>query len=241
MNPQYTDQFLTDFYSSYQEGDKNHHRYGEAEELRIDLHTMNIIDIEKFVNTGSFLSVGCGGAHDLSAAQARGWEVEGFEVDEAFSRQLSQRLGIPIRSGNFSDLDYPQNHYDCVYLNHVIEHPKNPSTYLRKSYDLLKKGGVMYIACPNIAALSVKLKKVLETLHLKKKKGSYYDSWQHLFYYSPAVMKNLLESEYGFKVLLMGNDRKYKAGQSSFSKNMVNAQAYGFPYKSSFRLIAKKP
>ncbi len=240
MNPQYSDEYLANFYSGYQAMDEKHHRYFKAENLRKYLHALNLTDIEKFVAPGKFLSVGCGRGHDLMVAQERGWQPEGYEVDPDFTKQLSKELGMSIRSGQFVDLVYDPHDYDCVYLNHVIEHPKNPSAYLKKCYDLLKKGGILYIACPNIAAFSVKMKKGLELLHLKKKKGSYYDSWQHLFYYSPFTLKDLLEKHYQFKVVLLGNDRKFKPEQSALSRKIIEKQAYSYPYKASFRLLAMK-
>lgn len=240
MNPQYSDQYLKEFYNSYQVSEQYHHRYGNEDKIREYLHDLNLIDIEKYTQTGRFLSVGCGSGHDLVAAKRRGWQAEGFEVDSQFSQKLSDKLGIPIRSGDFIHLNYQMNYYDCIYLNHVIEHPKSPSVYLKKCHQLLKKQGLLYIACPNIGSLSIRAKKFLEKLRLKSKKGSYYDTWHHLFYFRPAVLRHLLEKQYGFKVILMGNDRKFKRNQFAFFKYIANAQSYNFPYKASFRLIAEK-
>ena len=239
MNPQYTSQYLEKFYSTYQKRESQHHRYKSDDEPREYVHNRNIADIEKYVNPGKFLSVGCGAGHDLVVAQRRNWRAEGYEVDVDYAEKLSQRLKMPVHSGNFTEMTFPQTTYDCLYLNHVIEHPKKPAAYLKKCHQLLKDSGALYIACPNIAAFSIKIKKLLEKLGVKNKKGTYYDTWQHLFYYSPPVMKHIL-AEYGFRVVSVGNDQKFKPDQSKVSRKLTEMQSRMIPYKSSFRMIALK-
>lgn len=240
MNPQYTKVYLQDFYSKYQESDNKNHRYKDNESLRISIHEKNLADIENFSIKGRFLSIGCGQGHDLIAAQKRGWIPEGYEVESQFAAMLSKELAIPIQSGEFLEVPYKSEHYDCIYLNHVLEHPKDPSLYLKRCYELLKRGGILYIACPNISSLAIKIKKATDVLGISKRKGKYYDSWQHLFYYSPATLIPVLEKYYSFRVCLVGNDRKYQPDQSSFSRRWADYLASRLPYKSSFRMIAQK-
>lgn len=240
MNPQYSEQYLKELYSSYYRSDQDYQHDKKEEKLKKHLHELNIIDVEKFTAVGNFLSVGCGNGCDLISARKRGWQVEGFEVDPVFSKSLKSKLDMIIRSGNFVDLEYPEEHYNCIYLSHVIEHVKNPAAYLKKFHQLLKKQGILYISCPNIACLSIRAKRLMEQLNLKSKKGSYYDTWHHIFYFRPTVLKDLLENQYGFKVLFIANDRKFKSKQSVFSRCIANFLSYKYPYKASFRLIAQK-
>nr|WKN37166.1 class I SAM-dependent methyltransferase [Tunicatimonas sp. TK19036] len=240
MNPQYTDVYLQDFYSRYQNSDNENHRYKDNEPLRISIHEKNLADIEVFSTKGKFLSIGCGGGHDLIAAKKRGWIPEGYEVESQFAAMLAEELAVPVQSGEFLDVPYKRDHYDCIYLNHVLEHPKDPSSYLKRCHKLLKQGGVLYIACPNIHSVAIKLKKAVEALGISSRPGKYYDSWQHLFYYSPATLIPVLEKYYGFRICLTGNDRKYKPGQSSLSHWWADYLASHLPYKSSFRIIAQK-
>lgn len=235
MNPQYTDKYLFDFYNQYQQTDTKHHRYKNDFDVRKIIHEYNIEQVEQYTNPGKFLSVGTGNGLDLIAAKERGWECEGYDVDASFVKELSEKIGVPIQSGEFTKIPHEKGEYDCVYLSHVIEHPKNPGEYLDKISDILKIGGVLYLATPNINSASIKMKRVLDGIGLRKKKKSYYDTWQHLIYYTPSRFKKMLEKQFGFEVQVLTNDlKKVENGK------VVTSTLDSITYKSSFRLIAKK-
>ena len=99
-----------------------------------------------------------------------------------------------MKTGDFLSLDYPKNYFSCIYLNHVLEHPKSPGKYLEKIYKLLSHGGILYIACPNIKSFSIFMKTIFEKIGLKKNKGKHYETWQHLIYYNPVDLKKFLEN-----------------------------------------------
>ena len=64
---------------------------------------------------------------------------------------LEQRYNIGIDSTT-GDLDIeficPQKKYDFVYYSHVIEHQFNPLFTLLKIKKILKKNGILILACP---------------------------------------------------------------------------------------------
>ncbi|MEM6360029.1 MAG: class I SAM-dependent methyltransferase [Bacteroidota bacterium] len=235
MNPQYSDRYLSDFYAQYQIKDFKHHRYGDDKTPRFAKHDDNLRLIENFVRPGKFLSVGSGNGIDMEVASGRGWAVEGYEVDEEFTKILSESLKLPMHTGNFVTLDLKNKTYDCVYLNHVIEHPKNPGQYLEKITALLKNGGILYLATPNIHSFSIRLKKLLDFFGLRKKKASYYDTWQHLTYYNPRYFSRVLEKKFGFEVLHLSNDVK-----SITNGKVQNTVLDKWLFKSGFRLVARK-
>lgn len=235
MNPQYTDDYLATFYAQYQREDSKHHRYGEKIKPRELVHEYNYKQIEGYIQPGKLLCVGCGNGLDVKVGLDRGWNAEGYEVGEKYTQELSKKLNTNIYHGDFTKLN-PNKKYSCIYLNHVLEHPKNPGAYLDKIVELLCDNGLLYIACPNIDSFSNRLKTVMEKLGLKKSIGKHYDTWHHLFYYSPSKLKRLLEKEYGFEVLYTGNDKKAKATTTKVEHSFIDDIAY----KSSFRLIARK-
>ncbi len=235
INPQYTDEFLLDFYSKYQDKDFKHHRYGDDRSPRLAKHKDNLELIEKYRKPGTFFSIGSGNGIDMEVARSRGWTVEGYEIDEDFTKSLSSTLNVKMYSGDFVDTILPTEYYDCVYMNHVIEHPKNPGAYLSKIVSILKEGGVLYLATPNISSASIRLKKFMDACGLRSKKGSYYDTWQHLTFYEPQRLAAVLENKFGFSVLHLSNDvKKIKNGKV---KNTVFDKIL---FKSGFRLLAIK-
>jgi SAM-dependent methyltransferase len=241
MNPQYTDQYLNQYYSSYfdLEHMDDDPKWGEA--LR-EGHNFYISLIEKYIpkNNKNILSVGCGEGWELQTASKRGWNVEGFDVDPEITAELSKKLGVKILSGDFATMKHKENHYSAVYMHHVLEHPKNPQEYLKKIHNILVDKGILFIACPNIDSFANRFKSFMDAIGLKKRKAKHYDTFHHIFYYNPYKLKKLLESNYGFEVKLIRNGYHVRPGQSKvyrwFLKNILEV----FPYKSTFMLLAQK-
>jgi SAM-dependent methyltransferase len=235
MNPRYTSGYLDAFYSGYQSGDTSHHVYGGNEIPRKLLHKINISEIETYVKPGHFLSIGSGNCFDVMEANNRGWDAEGIDMDAQFIAQITKKYGIKMKSGDFLQQEYPKSHFACVYLNHVLEHPKEPGKYLEKTHSILQTGGILFIACPNIRSFSNIIKHLLEVSGIKKQRAKHYDTWQHLTYFNPKGLKMALEKNFAFDVLLMGNDMKIDHKTLKPKPNL-----FLFPYKSSFRMIVSK-
>jgi len=156
---------------------------------------------------GRFLAIGCGAGLELELAREAGFTVEGYDVDAEITKEVSERIGVPVYSGDFAELNLPDAHYDCMFLDQVLEHPKDPAAYLREIGRLLKSDGVVYIGVPNLASFSSMLKTLQGRLGLKKSgRGNHYDTDHHLFYYRPQVLRKILEQEFQFEVLAVVGD-----------------------------------
>lgn len=237
MNPQYTDGYLREFYEDYHARGANHHAFGRDDRPRELIHEHNLAQIETLRPPGRFLSVGCGKAIDVAVAKRRGWRAEGYDVDATFVAGRAAELEVPIHSGAFCELDWKPAAYDCVYMNHSLEHPKNPGEYLATIRDLLAPGGLLYVACPNIDSLSNRTKNALDALHLRAEPASHYDTWHHLTYFSPVKLAHLLVRNLGFEVVFRGNDVKARKGDERVRTTPLDR----WVRKSTFRLIARVP
>ena len=217
LNPQYSDRYLDQYYKSYidlSSGDATAENTADNQPRDL-VHQYYLSLIEERCEKGTLLSVGSGDGFEISVALQRGWTVEGYDVDPKVTSALSERLNVKMLCGDFCAAAYPANHFDCVYLHQVLEHPKNPQDYLRKIHSILKPQGVLFIASPNIGSLSSRLKTVAGKLGLKKRRGRHYDAWHHVFYYSPGVLKDILEQYYRYRVVYVGNGFGHKARRFS--------------------------
>ncbi len=207
MNPQYTDAYLAKFYSEYIPTDRPFGPGAAYEALAQKRREENFALVEQYVPVGRVLSIGCGDGLELKAALQRGWNAEGFDVDPATTQRVARELGVTIHNGDLCRLGLPAESYDCIYLDQVIEHPKQPRDLLREVHRLLRSGGVMLLGCPNIMSLSSTVKLVLERLGIRRRKrGHYYNTEHHLLYYSPSVLRRILEQYYRFQVLRVQGD-----------------------------------
>jgi len=96
------------------------------------------------------LEIGCGSSEFLSHMQIAGWEVEGIDFDAKAVENLREKYGINIHLGSLESVQYPDNSFDAIAMNHVIEHIPNPVALLQECYRILKPGGYLVAVTPNI-------------------------------------------------------------------------------------------
>jgi SAM-dependent methyltransferase len=97
------------------------------------------------------LEVGCGtgafGAQVKNHLKAEYW---GIEPDLAACKVANERLD-KVHCGRFSaDLRLPENFFDCIVFNDVLEHLFDPGHALTFAKSLLRHGGVVVASIPNI-------------------------------------------------------------------------------------------
>jgi SAM-dependent methyltransferase len=102
--------------------------------------------------TGSakLLDVGCGNGAFLAMARELGWQVRGLEPDEA-SAQEAREAGLDVECASLLDAAMEER-FDVITMNHVLEHLHEPEAALRKAYSLLKPGGLLWLATPNLSS-----------------------------------------------------------------------------------------
>ena len=106
---------------------------------------------------GRLLDVGCGSGAFVAQMAALGWRAEGIDPDPA-AVAGAREAGLEVKEGMVADLE-PAEHagaFDAVTLSHVIEHLHDPAGDLRRIRDLLRPGGLLWIATPNLEALGVR-------------------------------------------------------------------------------------
>lgn len=102
------------------------------------------------------LDIGCGSGDFLRRAEFLGWSAEGVDVDpEAVS--VARASGLKAAVGSLEVFESVRDAYDVVTCNHVIEHVHKPLELLRGIHRILKPGGLLWIATPNIDSVGHRL------------------------------------------------------------------------------------
>jgi len=143
---------------------------------------------------GKLLDVGCGSGRYICLMREKGWDVEGIDI--AYTDYGRDTLDLNICEGDLVSHDFQDNSFDVITLWWVLEHLYEPLEVIKKAYKLLKKGGVVVIAVPNIDSFEAKIFKQ-DWFHLFLPK--------HLSMYSPATLKNILKKG-GFDWIKMRHD-----------------------------------
>jgi 2-polyprenyl-3-methyl-5-hydroxy-6-metoxy-1,4-benzoquinol methylase len=241
LNPQYTTEHLDALYGGYMRiGDTPIETLVAEDEVGVEMHRAYLRCVERFVRPGRFLAVGCGNGLEMIVARERGWNIEGFDVDPSNTAQLAAKIAAKVHSGDFVRQDLDGGRFDCVYLHHVLEHPKNPQDYLHRIRDLLTDDGVMFMASPNIASLSNLAKTLQGRLGLRKKKAKHYDAWHHLFYYAPRPLARTLRRYFDLDPLYVACARDHWSHRWSLPMAEYPLLRRVTLLKSKFVLIARR-
>jgi len=105
-------------------------------------------------NGEKVLDIGCGDGAFLKRADQIGWEAWGVEPDAKAVARLS---GFNVLQGSLPNIPLPDASFDYITLSHVIEHLHDPVVALKEIHRLLKPGGQVWIATPNIESLGHRL------------------------------------------------------------------------------------
>jgi ubiquinone/menaquinone biosynthesis C-methylase UbiE len=175
--------------------------------------------IERLKPTGRLLDVGCGEGTFLALARERGWQIEGTEISAYASDRVSARLGCSIFCGDMGDAGYPENSFDVVTTWHTLEHMEDPLQCLRDIFRVLKPGGILVVAVPNVndRLMSIAYRMVRRR---KYKLFSVQDREVHLYHFSEGTIREYLERT-GYDTIRLSPDY----GIVDFPKRLINGIA----------------
>lgn len=168
---------LTEYYQGYGRNDY-------LSPITIKRYHELLDKIEPFRKTNKILDVGCGIGYFLEVAKERGWEVYGTEfTDEAVN--ICEQKGINMQKGVLAVDNYKTQEFDVITSFEVIEHINNPIEELNHFYQLLRKGGLVYVTTPNFNSL---------LRYRLKEKYNVIAYPEHLSYYTTKTIKKVFEN-----------------------------------------------
>jgi 2-polyprenyl-3-methyl-5-hydroxy-6-metoxy-1,4-benzoquinol methylase len=100
---------------------------------------------------GTVLDVGCGNGEFLDQATRAGWRALGIDPDQQAVASC-RRSGHDASVGTIETVDLQPGSLDAVTFAHVIEHLHHPNRALARTRELLRPGGLMWLATPNLSS-----------------------------------------------------------------------------------------
>lgn len=129
--------------------------------------------------TGSVFQVGCSDGYTLHRFKEAGWTVMGVDPSPSTIRIAKTLWGLDLEVGFFEDYPVHSNEkYDLIVLTHILEHTYTPAAILEKCASMLFPDGDLLIEVPAL----------VEPNHWPPG----YFSLEHLNYFSPQSMTNML-------------------------------------------------
>jgi SAM-dependent methyltransferase len=133
---------------------------------------------------GRLLDFGCGGGKYLQHMHRLGWQVTGLDVSSVAVDRVRNELGLPALVGTLPHQDLEPASFDRVTMRQALEHVHQPLEILREAHRLLKPGGTILVAVPNIDSLAFRL---------------FGHAWmgldmpRHLTHFTPPTLRSMLE------------------------------------------------
>jgi SAM-dependent methyltransferase len=129
-----------------------------------------------------WLDVGCGsGAYLLRLRERFGLETYGVDFSPA-AAATARSAGLKVHQGSIHEAPFPDGSFDAVSAWWFLEHVPDPSPTLERMAALLRPGGTMLLAVPNLASLNARLFRT-RWYHL--------DCPRHLTLWTPATLARL--------------------------------------------------
>lgn len=143
-------------------------------------------------NVKNVLEIGCAyGQYLKDLRDMAGYEVTGVEMDAECCQRGREEYNIDIKLGKLFDAAFPNDSFDLVIMNHVIEHLYNPKETIKEINRILRKDGLVSIKTPQLESME------------RKWFGKYwmpYEAPRHLFIFSAGTLSQLLENN-GYKIV----------------------------------------
>jgi len=131
------------------------------------------------------LDVGCGNGAWLAFLAGRGFEVHGLDPSEEAVAACRARGLRHVVQGDLRSHPLPTASFDVVTAIHCLEHDADPVGFLRGAAALVRPGGWLGLAIPNIASWEA-----------RRARGLWYhlDPPYHLCLPPPAAMRQMMSA-----------------------------------------------
>lgn len=179
----------------YQSG--RYRTYQNAYEIRKKLNKKRFEEIKKYKPSGNHLDIGCATGFFLDVAKDNGLVVYGTELSQE-AVMIARKRHKDIFNGTVEQANYQSEFFDLVTIYDLIEHVLDPTQTFEEVNRIMKKNGLVVITTPDI-----------KSWHAKILGKHFYqiDPFQHLFYFSPKSMKNIM-AKTGFEIIEIKKNKK---------------------------------
>lgn len=131
---------------------------------------------------GRLLEIGSGGGQQLTIMHGLGWDAQGVDRDPD-AKKNAESKGMKVSLGELADQHFPDDYFDAIISNHVIEHVYEPESLMREIHRILKPGGRLVFITPNIESWGHKIFRNADLMFM--------DSPRHLYVFTAPSLRRL--------------------------------------------------
>lgn len=187
-------------------------QYYEAHVEYIKWRQNKIFDYIKDVfnlTGGHFIDIGSGAGYSLDVALKRGWYAQGIEPCSSLAEFSKRRSDLNVIHGYYTpelaaklNVVNPSG-FDYLLIDNVLEHIDDPAGFLKTALRLLSPSGIALVAIPPVDWLRVILGRssIVRSRFRSAQINLFYDTEQHVNYFSREAMRRLIEKRLGYVLL----------------------------------------
>jgi SAM-dependent methyltransferase len=150
--------------------------------------------LKKWKAKGRLLDIGCATGFFINGIKNNSdWDVYGIEFGKD-AVEYARGLGLNVKHGDITNADYPDECFDFIHLNNVLEHVTNPLGMLSECRRIIKKDGKFFLSVPNGYNDSLSLINFYEQ---EMKPARSKDG--HIFFFSKKTLE-ILFGKTGFRI-----------------------------------------
>ena len=147
--------------------------------------------VERRISSGRMLDVGCGDAKFLWALDPNKWRRTGVDRDAKTLQTVGSQIpDLTLLQGSVFSDQLAEHSFDAITFWHVFEHLSRPREVMKRTHELLRPGGWVFISVPNFVSLQTRL---------FRQNWYALDAPRHLWHFGPASLEILLK-ENGLQV-----------------------------------------
>lgn len=168
------------------------------------------------------LDFGCGSTAFLDGARLRGWRTVGVDFNESVVARVRAAGHAAHLQNEPGWHDQYEGSVDVVRMNHVLEHLPDPVTELHSLRRVLRAGGLLHVAVPNVDGFSSRMFRQ-HWLGLEPR---------HVVLFSPATLERVLRDA-GFTNVELAGETAAKDVARSAQVRLFGRIGYGPPGPSA--------
>jgi SAM-dependent methyltransferase len=170
-----------------------------------------------------FLDVGCGEGYVLLDALDKGWDVHGLDVQD-YRMDRAKSENIKFHEGDIVSASYPENHFDIIYADSVLEHVVDFESFMTEIRRITGHGGLVYFGVPNEESLFNYARKLYYLLTGKNHLSCHIKPFSppfHVIGFSKRSLFKMMTSN-GFEILYFNNF----GGEYEWRKHRLFSRAF---------------
>lgn len=182
-------------------------------------------EMVKFIptNAKNILDIGCGeGLFVASLNKKNNIESWGVEINQEVAEIAKNNLDKVLVGDALQVLDsIPDNYFDCIVFNDVLEHMENPYIILKKIKMKLNSGGVVISSIPNVRHVRV-LRDLLFKKQWKYEESGILDKTHLRFFTKKSIIDMFNSLDYQVVKIVGINETKW------WKFFLINILTFGF-------------